>query len=115
MSYYPFFRGVGNTPEFMGLKGIYIVIGLAGLSGEFFLISLFFMLGISPIISIFLGVIMIGVLIWGLYHANNSYGQYGFTKWIAHKQYPSYIINRKRPLAIINGNTQELKRRKIKV
>lgn len=112
MPYYPFFRGVGNTPEFMGLKGVYIVVGLAGLSGVFFLISLFFMLGISPVISIFFGVVTVCGFVWGLYHANDKYGQFGISKWMARKQFPSFIINRKRPSSIITGNAQELKRRK---
>lgn len=88
-------KGIGRNPEFKGLKSQYLFIFAGGLLGIFIIFVIMYMIGIAQLICIVFGVISASVLVWGTFHLNEKYGEYGLMKLQATRSHPRYIINRR--------------------
>lgn len=96
MAEYSINKGIGKPAEFRGLKSQYLFIFAGGLLGVFIVFVIMYMIGISQVICIGFGVITAGTLVWGTFHLNDKYGEYGLMKLQAIGNHPRYIINRRR-------------------
>ncbi len=89
-------KGIGRTVEFKGLKAQYLFIFAGGLLGVFILVVILYMLGVSQVLCLVLGVSGATVLVWQTFAMNQKYGEHGLMKIAARKNHPRYLINRKR-------------------
>lgn len=83
--------------EFKGLKAQYLFIFVAGLLAVFVVFVIMYMIGIDQWICIGFGVVSATVLVWLTFKLNERYGEHGLMKFMAVKQHPRYLINRKTP------------------
>ncbi|MCD7900247.1 MAG: DUF4133 domain-containing protein [Bacteroides sp.] len=95
MAEYSINKGIGRNAEFKGLKSQYLFIFAGGLLGVFVLFVVMYMIGIDQMVCIIFGVISASVLVWGTFHLNEKYGEYGLLKLQALRNHPRFIINRK--------------------
>ena len=72
-------KGIGCSVEFKGLKAQYLFIFAGGLLAVFILF----------------GVVSASLLVWGTFHLNARYGEYGLMKLAAARRHPRYLIHRK--------------------
>ena len=54
------------------------------------------MAGADQLVCIGLGLTLGSLLVWGTFHLNNKYGEYGLMKLLAAKSHPRYILNRRK-------------------
>ena len=95
MADYPINKGIGHSVEFKGLKAQYLFIFAGGLLAVFFLVVVLYMAGADQLVCIGLGLTLGSLLVWGTFHLNNKYGEYGLMKLLAAKSHPRYILNRR--------------------
>lgn len=88
-------KGIGRSVEFQGLKAQYIFLFAGGLLGVFVLVVIIYMLGVSQLLSIALGVLLALALVGLVFHLNARYGEYGLMKALAKRQHPHYLRHRK--------------------
>ncbi len=88
-------KGIGSSVEFKGLKAQYLFIFAGGLLSEFILFVILYMIGIAQWVCILFGVVSASVLVWGTFHLNARYGEYGLMKLAAARRHPRYLIHRK--------------------
>ena len=62
----------------------------------FFLVVVLYMAGADQLVCIGLGLTLGSLLVWGTFHLNNKYGEYGLMKHLASKSHPRYILNRRK-------------------
>lgn len=108
MAEYSINKGIGHSAEFKGLKSQYLFIFAGGLLGLFVLFVIMYMIGINQTVCLLFGVASASVLIWGTFHLNEKYGEYGLLKLQASLSHPRFIINRKRISSLF---TRNIKRR----
>lgn len=108
MAEYSINKGIGRSAEFKGLKSQYLLIFAGGLLGIFILFVVMYMAGISQVACILFGVVSASVLVWGTFHLNEKYGEYGLLKVQASRNHPRFIINRKQIPSLF---TRNIKRR----
>ncbi len=87
-------KGVGKSVEFKGLKSQYLFIFVGGLLALFIVTVVLYMIGISQMISIIVGVVGATLLVWQTFSLNSKYGEYGLMKRSARNKHPKFIINR---------------------
>lgn len=88
-------KGIGKSVEFKGLKAQYLFIFAGGLLSVFVVFVIMYMMGIDQWLCIAFGVIAASVLVWFTFNLNARYGEHGLMKFMAVKQHPRYLINRK--------------------
>ena len=88
-------RGIGCPAEFKGLKSQYLFIFAGGLLWLFVVVVVMFMAGVNQMICIVLGVAAAVVLVYGVFHLNDKYGEHGLMKAQAKRSHPRYVINRR--------------------
>ncbi len=88
-------KGIGCSVEFKGLKAQYLFIFAGGLLSVFVLFVILYMIGIGQWVCILFGVVSASALVWGTFHLNARYGEYGLMKLAASRRHPRYLINRK--------------------
>lgn len=88
-------KGIGRTVEFKGLKAQYLFIFAGGLLGVLLLTMILYIVGISPYITIGLGVLLASLVIWQTFSLNRKYGEHGLMKIAANRRHPKYLIHRK--------------------
>jgi len=96
MKEYPINKGIGRNAEFKGLKSQYLFIFAAGLLGVFVLFVVMYMMGINQVVCIITGIILAFILVWGTFELNKRFGEHGLLKLQASRNYPRFIINRKK-------------------
>lgn len=96
MAEYSINKGIGKPAEFRGLKSQYLFIFAGGLLAIFVVFVIMYMVGINQTVCIGFGSIAAAMLIWGTFHLNGKYGEFGLMKVQAIRNHPRYIINRKR-------------------
>ena len=96
MADYPINKGIGHSVEFKGLKAQYLFIFAGGLLAVFFLVVVLYMAGADQLVCIGLGLTLGSLLVWGIFHLNNKYGEHGLMKLLAAKSHPRYILNRRK-------------------
>lgn len=96
MAEYSINKGIGKPAEFKGLKSQYLFIFAGGLLGVFIIFVIMYMIGISQVICFGFGIITAGTLIWGTFHLNEKYGEFGLMKLQAIRNHPHFIINRRK-------------------
>lgn len=96
MAAYSINKGIGRSAEFKGLKSQYLFIFAGGLLSVFVLFVVMYMAGVNQWLCIAFGLITGSVLVWGTFHLNEKYGEYGLLKRMALSNHPRYIINRLR-------------------
>lgn len=87
-------KGIGKPAEFKGLKSQYLFIFAGGLLSVFIVFVIMYMIGIDQVICIGFGGTAAGILVWGTFHLNDKYGEFGLMKVQASANHPKYIINR---------------------
>lgn len=87
-------KGIGKPAEFRGLKSQYLFIFAGGLLSVFIVFVIMYMIGIDQVICIGFGGTAAGILVWGTFHLNDKYGEFGLMKMQAIANHPKYIINR---------------------
>lgn len=102
MAEYSINKGIGKPAEFKGLKSQYLFIFAGGLLGVFIVFVIMYMIGISQVICIGFGVVTAGTLVWGTFHLNDKYGEFGLMKIQAVGNHPDFIINRRRIIQLIS-------------
>lgn len=108
MAEYSINKGIGKSAEFYGLKSQYLFIFAGGLLGVFVVFVIMYMIGISQMICIGFGVTTAGVLVWGTFHLNDKYGEYGLMKVQSKANHPKYIINRLRLQRLFRFKRKEI-------
>ena len=101
MAEYSINKGIGKPAEFKGLKSQYLFIFAGGLLGVFIVFVIMYMIGISQIICIGFGVVTAGTLVWGTFHLNDKYGEFGLMKIQAVGNHPDFSINRRQIIQLI--------------
>lgn len=96
MAEYSINKGIGRPAEFRGLKSQYLFVFAGGLLAVFVVFVIMYMVSIEQTVCIAFGCIAAAVLVWGTFHLNGKYGEYGLMKLQAAGNHPRYIINRKR-------------------
>ena len=96
MAEYSINKGIGRSAEFKGLKSQYLFIFMGGLLAVFVLFVVMYMAGADQWLCIGFGLISGSILVWGTFHLNDKYGEYGLLKIMALRNHPRYIINRLR-------------------
>lgn len=96
MAEYNINKGIGKSVEFRGLKAQYLFIFAGGLLAIFILVVVLYMIGVSQIFCLMLGIAGGMVTVWQTFSMNRKYGEHGLMKLGAKKRHPRYIINRKR-------------------
>ena len=87
-------KGIGKSVEFKGLKAQYLFIFVGGLLAIFIVTVILYMVGVSQVVSIIVGVVGATFLVWQTFSLNAKYGEYGLMKRSAKSKHPKYIINR---------------------
>ena len=87
-------KGIGKSVEFKGLKAQYLFIFAGGLLLIFILTVIFYMIGVSQVTSILIGLVGATLLVWLTFSLNAKYGMYGLMKHFAKRKHPVYVINR---------------------
>lgn len=95
MAEYSINKGIGRNPEFKGLTSMYLFVFAGGLLGVFVVFVVMYMAGIGQWTCIGFGVSSASLLVWGTFHLNAKYGEWGLTKLQARHNHPRYIINRR--------------------
>ena len=106
MAKYSINKGIGRNPEFKGLKSQYLFLFAGGLLGLFVLFVIMYMVGISQWFCIGFGVTAASVLVWGTFHLNAKYGEYGLMKLQAAASHPRFLISRKKIPALFTLNNR---------
>ena len=94
MSQFSINKGVGKSVEFKGLKSQYLFIFVGGLLAIFIVTVVLYMIGVSQVISIGIGVVGATLLVWQTFSLNAKYGEHGMMKHSAKSKHPKFIINR---------------------
>jgi hypothetical protein len=92
---FPINKGIGKPAEFNGLKAQYLFIFAGGLLGLFIVFVVMYMAGINQWICIIFGITAALTLVYGTFHLNGKYGEYGLMKRQAGSNHPRYVINRR--------------------
>lgn len=95
-SVYQINKGINKSIEFRGLKGQYIWYLGGGLIGLLIFFAAMYLAGINAFVC--LGIIVItGTAMFGcIYRLNNTYGEYGMMKKIAHRRIPRVVKSNSR-------------------
>lgn len=109
MAEYSINKGIGKSAEFYGLKSQYLFIFAGGLIAVFVLFVILYMIGINQMICIAFGLVAAGTLVWGTFHLNDKYGEYGLMKVQSKANHPKYIINRMRLQRLFRFKRKEIK------
>jgi hypothetical protein len=88
-------KGIGYPAEFKGLKSQYLFIFAGGLLGLFVVFVVMYMAGVNQWICIAFGIISALILVYGTFHLNKKYGEYGLMKQQARRNHPRYVISRR--------------------
>ena len=101
-------KGIGCSVEFKGLKAQYLFIFAGGLLAVFILFVILYMIGIEQWVCILFGVVSASLLVWGTFHLNARYGEYGLMKLAAlHRHTPHHFKwERVKQLVVITQNNQ---------
>lgn len=92
MAEYSINKGIGRSPEFKGLKSMYLFVFAGGLLAVFVIFVVMYMAGVGQWTCIAFGVLSASLLVWGTFHLNARFGEYGLMKLQARGSHPRYII-----------------------
>lgn len=99
-------RGIGNTPEFKGLKRQYLYLFVGGILGSFLLFVFLYMVGVDPLICIVIGSISVLSSTVTAFCLNKQFGENGLLQWEASLYRPKYIINCKKIHELLKTKTK---------
>ncbi|WP_018964947.1 DUF4133 domain-containing protein [Porphyromonas gulae] len=88
-------KGVGHTVEFKGLKAQYLFLFAGGLLGTFIMVVILYLLGISQLVCLGIGVLGATLVVWQTFAMNRKYGEHGLMKIGAVRSHPRYLLNRR--------------------
>lgn len=88
-------KGIGRTVEFKGLKAQYLFLFAGGLLGDFVLVVILYLIGMSQIFCLVLGVVGATLVVWQTFAMNRKYGKSGLMKRGAVRMHPRYLLNRR--------------------
>lgn len=88
-------KGVGHTVEFKGLKAQYLFLFAGGLLGTFIVVVVLYLLGISQLVCLSIGVLGATLVVWQTFAMNRKYGEHGLMKLGAVRSLPRYLLNRR--------------------
>ncbi|KGN84490.1 hypothetical protein HR15_10905 [Porphyromonas gulae] len=67
-------KGVGRTVEFRGLKAQYLFLFAGGLLSTFIVVVVLYLLGISQLVCLGIGVLGATLVVWQTFAMNRKYG-----------------------------------------
>ena len=73
-------KGVGRTVEFKGLKAQYLFLLAGGLLATFIVVVVLYLLGVSQLLCLGIGVLGASLLVWQTFSMNRKYGEHGLMK-----------------------------------
>lgn len=88
-------KGIGRTVEFKGLKAQYLFIFAGGLLAIFIVVIILYMIGVSQVLCLVLGVLGATILVWQTFTMNRKYGEYGLMKRRSVRKHPRYLTCRR--------------------
>ncbi|MFI3315591.1 MAG: DUF4133 domain-containing protein, partial [Rikenellaceae bacterium] len=100
MADYQINKGIGKSVEFKGLKAQYLFIFAGGLLSVFILFVILYMIGVSQVICISIGVVAAALLVWQTFSLNDKYGEHGIMKLQARGYRPRYITSKRNKFII---------------
>ena len=104
MAEYSINKGIGRSPEFKGLKSMYLFVFAGGLLAVFVIFVVMYMAGAGQWTCIAFGVLSASLLVWGTFHLNAKFGEYGLMKLQVRGSHPRYIINRRAFFRLFSRN-----------
>ena len=81
-------KGIGRTVEFKGLKAQYLFV-------IFIVVIILYMIGVSEVLCLVLGVLGATILVWQTFTMNRKYGEYGLMKRRSVRKHPRYLTSRR--------------------
>ncbi|MEB2774644.1 DUF4133 domain-containing protein [Algoriphagus sp. D3-2-R+10] len=91
ISIYRINKGINKPIEFKGLKAQYIWYLGAGVLALLVAFAILYILGINPIICLFIIAISGTFLVVKIYQLSHTYGEHGMMKKLAHRRIPLNI------------------------
>ena len=88
-------KGVGRTVEFKGLKAQYLFFFAGGLLATFIVVVVLYLLGVSQLLCLGIGVLGASLLVWQTFAMNRKYGEHGLMKRGALRSHPRYLAHRR--------------------
>ena len=88
MAEYSINKGIGRSPEFKGLKSMYLFVFAGGLLAVFVIFVVMYMAGVGQWTCIAFGILSASLLVWGTFHLNARFGEYGLMKLQARGSHP---------------------------
>jgi conjugative transposon protein traF len=95
-------KGVGRTVEFKGLKAQYLFLFAGGLLATFIVVVVLYLLGVSQLLCLGIGVLGASLLVWQTFAMNRKYGEHGLMKRGALRSHPRYLANRRSVLHLFH-------------
>lgn len=86
-------KGVGRTVEFKGLKAQYLFFFAGGLLATFIVVVVLYLLGVSQLLCLGIGVLGASLLVWQTFAMNRKYGEHGLMKRGALRSHPRYLAH----------------------
>lgn len=96
-------KGVGRTVEFKGLKAQYLFLFTGGLLATFIVVVVLYLLGLSQLVCLGIGVVGATVVVWQTFAMNRKYGEHGLMKLGAVRTHPQYLSNRRSVLHLFRN------------
>lgn len=96
-------KGVGRTVEFKGLKAQYLFLFAGGLLATFIVVVVLYLLGLSQLVCLGIGVVGATLVVWQTFAMNRKYGEHGLMKLGAVRTHPWYLSNRRSVLYLFRN------------
>jgi hypothetical protein len=92
MKSYPVHRGADNEIEFKGLRGRHFYYAASGLIGSVFCTLFGYIVGLPPLLAVFVLLAGSGATLGWSYRNNTRYGRWGADKWTVQRLKPHFIF-----------------------
>ena len=99
-------KGVGRTVEFKGLKAQYLFFFAGGLLATFIVVVVLYLLGVSQLLRLRIGILGASLLVWQTFTMNRKYGEHGLMKQGALRSHPRYLAHRRSTLTYSTGSNR---------
>lgn len=96
-------KGIGRTVEFKGLKAQYLFLFAGSLLATFIVVVVLYLLGISQLVCLSIGVVGATLVVWQTFAMNRKYGEHGLMKLGAVHTHPRYLSNRRSVLHLFRN------------
>ena len=95
-------KGVGRTVAVKGLKAQYLFFFAGGLLATFIVVVVLYLLGVSQLLCLGIGVLGTSLLVWQTFAMNRKYDEQGLMKQGALRFHPRYLAHRRSVLHLFH-------------